>query len=144
MYVFREIWQNNVANGSGMLCSVLREICRKPRKQRKYQYWWPENLLLQQPEKRKHFQWSFVKCYSAARENQSEEKRLEKTWTLACPSERQLSKYACPGQVLRFSITFIWQMTSPILRLSGKGEWKITCPCPRQTGQHIFEPVWYG
>ena len=35
MYVLREIWQNNVANGNGMLFSVLKEMWRNPTKKSK-------------------------------------------------------------------------------------------------------------
>ena len=34
MYVLREIWQNNVANGNGMLFSVLKEMWRNPTKKK--------------------------------------------------------------------------------------------------------------
>ena len=61
--------------------------------------------ILQQLEKQEHFLWSFVKCHCAARENQSDVRRLEKPWTLAWPLERQLSNFACPGQFLSF---FLW------------------------------------
>lgn len=40
MYVLREIWQNSVANGSGMLFSVLKEIWRNPTKKLVIKYHW--------------------------------------------------------------------------------------------------------
>ena len=42
MYVLREIWQNNVANGNGMLFSVLKEMWRNPtqKKENSCEYNW--------------------------------------------------------------------------------------------------------
>lgn len=54
-YVLREIWQNNVANGRGMLCSVLKEIWRKPTQQFEISVLTIWKRLLHQSEKNKHF-----------------------------------------------------------------------------------------
>lgn len=150
MYVFKEIWQNNVANGSGMLCSVLREMCRKPTQQRKYQYWWPKKDAATIRKVRTLFMIICKMSLCCKRKSIRCEIRLEKPWTLAWPLERQLSNFACPGQFLRFVLwcSFSsWVSWSPAYRPQDNEKllaWQEKLLVLDKLDNTFFEPMWYG